>query len=297
MEILAQTPLTIADPHRENRAIAETLRALAVGGVEQAEGEMLALPQASSSVVHRFGPGVYIREVHIPAGTFAIGHRQRFEHMNIMLKGRVTILNDDGGTTTLVAPAIFTGKPGRKIGYIHEDMVWQNIYATNERDIETLEKTYLEKSEVWVDDQAERVRKLIGTGTEDTEDFERMLADLHVSRETVREMSEFEGDQTSFPHGSYKVMVADSKIEGRGLFATADIAPGEVIAPARIAGKRTPAGRYTNHGKHTNAIMVPRHDGDIDLIATKHIYGCRGGQVGEEIKIDYRLAVAAAGRA
>src|SRR5213079_638452 len=122
--------------------------------VDLIEREFLKLPQVDCPVVHRFGPGIYIREVTVPAGSYAIGHAQRFEHMNVFLKGRVTVMNDDGTSTDLVAPMTFIGKPGRKIGYVHEDMVWQNIYATAETDIATLEATYLDKSEGWQAHQA-----------------------------------------------------------------------------------------------------------------------------------------------
>src|SRR3990167_9320396 len=72
--------------------------------VEAMEQYYLKQDQVECSVIHRFGPGIYIREVHIPAGTFAIGHHQKFEHVNIMLKGRVTILNENGITSKLEAP-------------------------------------------------------------------------------------------------------------------------------------------------------------------------------------------------
>ena len=82
-------------------------------------------------------------------------------------------------------------------------------------------------------------------------------------------------------------MVADSKIEGKGLFATGNFEPNEVIAPARLGGKRTPAGRYTNHAKNANAMMVLRDNGDIDLVASASINGCKGGNLGEEITVNY----------
>ena len=116
--------------------------------LEAVESKMLDINQVECPVVHRFGPGIYIREVTIPADSFAIGHKQNFEHMNVFLKGRVTMLNEDGSTTELKAPMIFVGQPGRKIGYIHEDMVWLNIYATNETDIEKLEAHYFKKASV-----------------------------------------------------------------------------------------------------------------------------------------------------
>jgi hypothetical protein len=37
--------------------------------------------------------------------------------------------------------------------------------------------------------------------------------------------------------------------------------------------------------------MVLRDNGDIDLMARRAIDGCRGGNLGEEITIDYRQSV------
>jgi SET domain-containing protein len=91
-------------------------------------------------------------------------------------------------------------------------------------------------------------------------------------------------------------MIANSKIDGKGVFATGNIEEGEVIAPARINGKRTPIGRYTNHSKNINAIMLLRDNGNIDLVAKKAINGCQGGNLGEEITIDYRQALSLATR-
>jgi len=38
--------------------------------------------------------------------------------------------------------------------------------------------------------------------------------------------------------------------------------------------------------------MIRCINGDIDLIATKHIVGCRGGYDGDEVTINYRQAIA-----
>ena len=98
---------------------------------------------------------------------------------------------------------------------------------------------------------------------------------------------------TDLPTGSWKVKTGSSVIEGKGLFATADIAAGELIAPARISGKRTIAGRYTNHAAAPNAEFQAAFPyGDINLVALRTIEGCRGGYDGEEITIDYRAAYA-----
>lgn len=258
--------------------------------VDDVEAEFLKHPQVPCPVIHRYGPGVYIREVNIPAGTLAIGHHQNYEHTNILLKGRVTILNDDGSTSELCAPMMFVGKPGRKIGYIHEDMTWLNVYATEETDVDKLESMFITKSEFWLNDHQNRGLLLLQSDA-DVKDYEKVLIEFGFTEDQARSQSENTDDIINLPYGGYGIKVADSSINGKGLFATMDYQAGDLIAPARISGKRTIAGRYTNHSANPNAKMVKHDDGDIDLVAVRQILGGHGGQNGQEITIDYREAL------
>ena len=262
--------------------------------VQRLEKHFLQEKQADCPVIHHFAPNIYIREVRIPAGTFSIGHYQKTEHLNIMLAGRVTMVNEDGSHTELVAPQTFVAKAGRKIGYIHEDMIWQNVYATNETDIEKLEEMFLQKSMTWQDHQNSQKLLLTLDHSSDIADYYLAIAEFGFDHETVRKQTESIDDQIPMPFGNYKFMVANSRIDGKGVFATGNFKEGEVIAPARINGKRTPVGRYTNHSKNANGIMVLRDNNDIDLVAKKAINGCHGGNLGEEITIDYRQALSLA---
>ena len=258
--------------------------------IAKAEADMLKLPQAECSVSHMFGPGVYIRQVTLPADTYAIGHHQNFEHQNIVLSGRVTMVNSDGTTTEICAPAVFVGKPGRKIGYVHEDTVWLNVYPTEEKDIETLESKYIKKSIGWQEDRASKDLLMLKNSI-DADDYKKVLAEYGFTEKVARKQSENTDDMCDLPFGAYKCMVSDSQIEGRGLFATSPIKLGEVICPARIGSLRTIGGRFTNHSAKPNAKMAFNSIGNIDLVAIKDISGCHGGQNGEEITIDYRGAL------
>lgn len=258
-----------------------------VGAIEQ---EMLAQPQADCPVTHRFGPGIYIREVFLPRGAYVIGHLHTTAHVNIMLTGVLGLMNDNGTETILRAPQTFVAPPGRKVAYIYEDVIWQNVHATDVTDVEKLEEMFLDKSAVFLDHISRSTRPVSNT-SEDVEDYYDAIAEFGFDPLTVRLISEDETDQVPFPPGDYKVMVGASVIEGRGLFATGDIAANELIAVGRIDGKRTPAGRYTNHSKTPNAEMVRADDGDIYLFSLRPIRGCRGGQLGEEITVDYRQAL------
>jgi len=116
--------------------------------IERLEGAMLELPQVDCHEEHFFAPGLYIRQITIPAGVLVVGHEHKTEHVNIMLKGRVTVATAEG-VATLVAPMTFIAPAGRKVAIAHEETVWQNVHATEERDLAKIEEAFIRKSDTW----------------------------------------------------------------------------------------------------------------------------------------------------
>ena len=115
--------------------------------VETLRRVMCDLPQAVCPVTHHFHPGLYIRETLIPAGVVAIGKEHKDRHTSILLSGTVMVLKSDGSTETLTAPRTMLSPPGRKVVYALTDVLWQNVYATDETDLAVLEETYVEKED------------------------------------------------------------------------------------------------------------------------------------------------------
>jgi SET domain len=252
-----------------------------LAGLERA---MAALPQLRCNVIHAFGPGIYIRQVTLPAGALVMGHRHKCDHLNILLKGRMTLFNADGTRDELAAPVVCTGSPGRKVALIHEEVLWLNLWATMSTDVAALEAEFIDKTDgIEILSQeaipADRANQIA--------DFALFAQEIGFDPSLIREISENEFDQIPFPRGVYKCIIGPSSIEGLGLLASSDIAAGETIAPAGIDEKRTPAGRYTNHSRDPNARMVVRGR-QIDLVALKPIQGAQGGRPGEEITVNYR---------
>jgi len=75
-----------------------------------------------------------------------IGKHHRMEHLCNMVSGRMIVMDEQGNKKELVAPTTFMAKPGRKIAYIIETVVFQNIYSTPETDIEKLENMCVDNS-------------------------------------------------------------------------------------------------------------------------------------------------------
>lgn len=108
--------------------------------------EISARPQVDCPVQHFFGPSIYIREVVMPAGTVVVGKYHKHDHLCNMVQGRMIVVGEDGEQREVAAPAVFMAKKGRKTAYILETVRFQNIYSTDETDVEKLEHMLVEDS-------------------------------------------------------------------------------------------------------------------------------------------------------
>jgi len=113
--------------------------------VESILPQLKALPQLDCQEKHYFGPHLYIKEVTMPAGSVIIGKPHKVEHMCVMLQGKMILIADDGSKKEVVAPMTFVGTPGRKVAYVLETTIFQNIYATDETDVVKLENMFIEQ--------------------------------------------------------------------------------------------------------------------------------------------------------
>ena len=115
--------------------------------VEKLLAQVEQMPQVDCQTKHYFGPSIYIREVTMPAGAVVIGKPHRKEHMCVMLQGRMIVVDAEGNQKELVAPMTFVGGAGRKVAYILETTVFQNILATDETNIDVLENMLVENTQ------------------------------------------------------------------------------------------------------------------------------------------------------
>ena len=121
---------------RAQVSVAQDARDKAVGF----ESELLKLPQIQLPLQHYFSRGVYAREMTCPAGTAITGRIHKYSQINILSKGKVSVLTDDG-VITVSAPYTLVAQPGAKRAfYVHEEAVWTTICGTQTTDIEQLEQ-------------------------------------------------------------------------------------------------------------------------------------------------------------
>ena len=89
----------------QNRAYIDVVRDIQQQITDQAE--LIEVP-----VVHHFAPGVYMRQMDASAGTLVVSKMHRTEHMNILLKGSLTVATENG-IELLKAPCVLKSMPGR----------------------------------------------------------------------------------------------------------------------------------------------------------------------------------------
>jgi quercetin dioxygenase-like cupin family protein len=252
--------------------VGDHLSDLVLDLADKAERVSLALASPLTSVdcpvFHRFGPGIYIREVHLPRGAVVVGHRHKHPHMNVVLRGVIDV-EIDGTTKRIEGPAMLTAPPGRKVALVLEDTVWCNVYATRVTDVETLEAMLLDKSPA-------------------AQEYEAAVVEIHrrlrqPERDDFAMLGELAETPDVAPPAGPTLTVRPSPIHGVGLFRSAPAKAGDVITTASAL-------RWVNHSHNPNAERV----GAL-IIARRDIAGCVGGGPGEEITVDYRRALAVGG--
>jgi hypothetical protein len=130
--------------------------------IEAVEGRLLDAPQVACPLTHLFAPGVYFREIFMPANSFVIGHEHKTEHFNVVLSGHVRVLCG-GKAMDLVGPCVFVSKPGvRKVLHVITDTRWATIHPTAGiehcgQNIDQLEEALRVKSQAFLEHEKGKV--------------------------------------------------------------------------------------------------------------------------------------------
>ena len=96
---------------------------------------------------HFFAPGVYARELTIPAGTALTGQIHKYVTLNILSQGEMSVLTHEG-VKRVSAPFTIVSPPGTKRAAIaHTKCVWTTIHGTDETDLEKIEEHFIAQTE------------------------------------------------------------------------------------------------------------------------------------------------------
>lgn len=105
--------------------------------VERLEGILAQAPQVECPTRHHFAPGVYAREMTIPAGVIATGAVHKTEHLSIVV-GHCWLTTDEG-PKEFIGHHTFVSKPGAKRAlHAITDTVMTTIHPTTETNLDRL---------------------------------------------------------------------------------------------------------------------------------------------------------------
>ena len=125
------------------------------GKITRFAQELMTVPgvtlgdNANCPLKHHFTDGIYTREIFMPAGTVCVGKIHRHEHPNFLMKGKVTVVTEEGGIEELQAPRFMISPAGtQRAVYVHEDCTWITVHLNpdNETNLEKLEDFIIAKS-------------------------------------------------------------------------------------------------------------------------------------------------------
>lgn len=81
-------------------------------------------------IIHHFAPGIYIREMHAPAGSILTSKIHKTEHLFILSKGKLKTWDENRGEITLSAPYIGKTESGtRRAAEVLEDIIWSTVHS------------------------------------------------------------------------------------------------------------------------------------------------------------------------
>jgi hypothetical protein len=97
--------------------------------LDQVKSLVIGMERVDCPVTHRFSPGIYIREIFMPAGSFIIGERHSSRHENVIRQGKAALMIA-GKNQIIDSTFTFESMEGaRKVLYILEDMRFMTIHA------------------------------------------------------------------------------------------------------------------------------------------------------------------------
>lgn len=90
-------------------------------------------------MAHYFSRNLYAREMKLKKGSLVVGKIHRFENLNILSQGEVSVLSTKG-VERFKAPHTFVAPRGAKrVIFAHTDVTWTTLHSTEEQDLEKIE--------------------------------------------------------------------------------------------------------------------------------------------------------------
>lgn len=112
--------------------------------VHRLEQALMKVPQVDCPVRHHFAPGIYAREINIPAGTALVGVVHKVDNLVIVSQGRLRLVTDEGAREVSAGEVLLCRAGTKNAAVALEDTRWTNIMANpdNEQSTAVLTERY-----------------------------------------------------------------------------------------------------------------------------------------------------------
>lgn len=97
--------------------------------IQAFEDELLKHDQLALDLVQHFCAGVYMRELHIPAGTLLTGKIHKYPCLNIVPVGDIEVVTEEG-IKRIQGPVVFRSPAGvKRAARVFSDTIWITVHA------------------------------------------------------------------------------------------------------------------------------------------------------------------------
>lgn len=114
------------------------------GVLRGASGD-IRLDEETLVPIHRHMPGVYMRELTMPAGAVIVGKRHAQVHAVMMTRGECVVVTERG-QETMTAPCTFISPAGEKrVLFIISETTWVTVHRTDADSLPSIEQDLILK--------------------------------------------------------------------------------------------------------------------------------------------------------
>lgn len=116
--------------------------------LDKIEAEMVNIGVSEFETYHLFTPGLYVRTIHVPAGSYITSKIHKTEHPFVLSEGIITIFTEQGGEETFHSPYMGVTKEGsRRFAKTETACIFSTFHVTDKTDLEEIEKEVVETRE------------------------------------------------------------------------------------------------------------------------------------------------------
>ncbi len=97
-------------------------------------------------IKHHFSNGLYAKEMHLPAGHFAVSHRHEYDHISMLASGHARV-ETSGDSVEYDAPAfiMIRAHVEHTITAL-DDVTWFCVHETDETNAENIDEVLIERA-------------------------------------------------------------------------------------------------------------------------------------------------------